>query len=145
MGAASKDFGSSKTVRRPRCISSGQGLGVLAYVLNRHILDNQNILVQIACLDSGKTRTDAVLGEITATVEKLQWTIKHGENALKSKSRPTNLLTMTKRNEVRYEPRGVVAALVSWKYVCRLPQHCRDLANIPNSYPVSTGHSKTSA
>jgi len=66
-------------------------------------------------LDSGKTRVDASFGEILVTAEKLAWTIKHGEAALKMETRPTNLLMCYKRNEVRFEPLGVVAAAVSWK------------------------------
>jgi acyl-CoA reductase-like NAD-dependent aldehyde dehydrogenase len=50
------------------------------------------------------------------TVEKLRWTIKHGEDALRSSGRPTNFLMFYKKNEVRYEPLGVVAACVSWNY-----------------------------
>ena len=59
---------------------------------------------------------DATLGEILVTVEKLRWTLRHGEKALKPSSRPTNLLMMYKKNTVVYEPLGVVAALVSWNY-----------------------------
>ena len=59
---------------------------------------------------------DATLGEVMVTVEKLSWTIKHGEKALRPSRRPTNLLMMYKANRVEYEPLGVVAALVSWNY-----------------------------
>lgn len=59
---------------------------------------------------------DACFGEILVTVEKLQWTIKHGEKALSPSTRPTNLLMCYKSNTVRYEPLGVVAACVSWNY-----------------------------
>jgi acyl-CoA reductase-like NAD-dependent aldehyde dehydrogenase len=59
---------------------------------------------------------DGMLGEVLITAEKLTWTIKHGEKALKPSRRPTNLLMMYKRNTVYYEPLGVVAALVSWNY-----------------------------
>lgn len=59
---------------------------------------------------------DASLGEMLVTVEKLRWTINHGEKALRPSRRPTNLLMMYKKNEVHYEPLGVVAALVSWNY-----------------------------
>ncbi|KAL1888248.1 Meiotic Sister-Chromatid recombination aldehyde dehydrogenase [Ceratocystis pirilliformis] len=84
--------------------------------LLQHVLDNQEQICRIACLDSGKTMLDAQLGEIMVTAEKLSWTLKHGEAALTSSRRPTNLLLMYKRNEVRYEPLGVVSALVSWNY-----------------------------
>lgn len=82
----------------------------------QYVLDNQEEICRVACLDSGKTMVDAQLGEILVTVEKLQWTIKHGEKALRPSRRPTNLLMMYKRNTVHYEPLGLVAALVSWNY-----------------------------
>ena len=89
----------------------------MANGLSRYVLENQDSLATIACLDSGKTKIDAALGEILVTAEKLEWTIHHGEHALRSERRPTNFLMMYKYNEVRYEPLGVLAACVSWKYV----------------------------
>lgn len=82
----------------------------------RFVLKNQETICEYACLDSGKTMVDAALGETLVTCEKLKWTIDHGEKALRSSKRPTNLLMKYKKNEVRYEPLGVVAALVSWNY-----------------------------
>lgn len=70
----------------------------------------------MACLDSGKTKIDASLGEILVTVEKLKWTIRHGEKALRPDRKPTSFLMMYKENEVRWEPLGVIAACVSWNY-----------------------------
>ncbi|MBE7181733.1 MAG: aldehyde dehydrogenase family protein [Terriglobus roseus] len=83
--------------------------------LLRFVLDNQEPIVRAACLDSGKTRVDAMLGEVMMTTEKLQWTIDHGEKSLQSETRPRNFLMFYKHNEVHYEPLGVVAACVSWK------------------------------
>jgi acyl-CoA reductase-like NAD-dependent aldehyde dehydrogenase len=88
----------------------------LLKTLLHHVLSYQGEIVKACCLDSGKTKVDACLGEILVTVEKLQWTIKHGENALKPSRRPTNLLMCYKENTVMYEPLGVVAACVSWNY-----------------------------
>ena len=85
----------------------------------RYVLENQETIATTACLDSGKTKIDALLGEILVTVEKLQWTIKHGEKALRPEKRPTNFLMMYKNNKVTWEPLGVVATCVSWKYVIR--------------------------
>ncbi|KYK59926.1 oxidoreductase [Drechmeria coniospora] len=84
--------------------------------LLRHLLDNAEDICRVAGLDSGKTMVDAQLGEVLVTAEKIQWTLKHGERALRPSRRPTNLLMAFKRNTVRYEPLGVVAALVSWNY-----------------------------
>ncbi|KAF2458369.1 Aldehyde/histidinol dehydrogenase [Lineolata rhizophorae] len=84
--------------------------------LLKFILDNQETIVTAACLDSGKTRLDALLGEILMTTERIKWTLDHGEKVLRPDPRPTNLIMMYKSNEVRWEPLGVVAACVSWKY-----------------------------
>lgn len=60
---------------------------------------------------------DASLGEILVTCEKLRWLIANGEQVLSPEKRPvTGLLMMHKKAEIRYEPLGVVAALVSWNY-----------------------------
>ena len=85
------------------------------------ILENQEAISTAACLDSGKTRVDSCFGEILVTVEKLKWTILHGERALKAERRPTTFLMAYKVNEVRWEPLGVVAACVSWKYASPPP------------------------
>ncbi|KAF2636421.1 ALDH-like protein [Massarina eburnea CBS 473.64] len=82
----------------------------------KFILENQETIARVACLDSGKTMVDASLGEILVTAEKLRWVIKHGEESLKSERREGNLLMMYKWNEVVFEPLGVVAACVSWNY-----------------------------
>jgi acyl-CoA reductase-like NAD-dependent aldehyde dehydrogenase len=84
--------------------------------LMQFVMDNSELICRVASLDSGKTMVDAQLGEILVTVEKIQWTLKHGEAALRPSPRPTNLLMSYKRNTVHYEPLGVVAALVSWNY-----------------------------
>ncbi|OCK84736.1 aldehyde dehydrogenase [Lepidopterella palustris CBS 459.81] len=100
-----------------KCVAQGffhipsQGLKKREFVL-----ENQETIARVACLDSGKTRIDASFGEILVTAEKLKWTIEHGEEALKPEPRPTNFLMMYKVNEVRWEPLGIVAACVSWNY-----------------------------
>ncbi|KAJ5566777.1 hypothetical protein N7535_006083 [Penicillium sp. DV-2018c] len=84
--------------------------------LLKYVLDHQDDLATACCLDTGKTKVDACFGEILVTVEKLKWTIDHGEKALQPERRPTNFLMMYKKNVVRYEPLGVVGACVSWNY-----------------------------
>lgn len=87
--------------------------------LQEFILANQDKIARVACRDSGKTMLDASMGEILVTLEKLQWIIKHGPRTLKTSSRPgpTNFfMKWYKGAEVRYEPLGVVGALVSWNY-----------------------------
>ena len=103
--AAQRQWAKSTFVQRRRVLKT----------LLKFVLDNQGTIARVACLDSGKTRIDAIFGELLVTAEKLQWTIDHGEKALKTERRPTNRMMFYKKNEVRYEPLGVVAACVSWK------------------------------
>ncbi|SCU88439.1 LAFA_0E12706g1_1 [Lachancea sp. 'fantastica'] len=87
--------------------------------LQDYILENQDAIARVACRDSGKTMLDASMGEILVTLEKVQWIIKHGKKALQPSKRPgpTNFfMKWYKGAEIRYEPLGVVGALVSWNY-----------------------------
>ena len=103
--AAQRQWAKTTFVQRRRVLKT----------LLKFVLDNQEMIARVACLDSGKTRIDAIFGELLVTAEKLQWTIDNGEKALKTERRPTNRMMFYKKNEVRYEPLGVVAACVSWK------------------------------
>ncbi|EEB05467.1 aldehyde dehydrogenase [Schizosaccharomyces japonicus yFS275] len=84
--------------------------------LKAEILKNQDKYAEIACKDTGKTLVDAAFGEILVTLQKIDWTLEHGEDSLQTTRRPESLLTSYKRGYVLYEPLGVVAALVSWNY-----------------------------
>lgn len=84
----------------------------------RYVLDNQAAVARVACRDTGKTMVDAALGEIMVTLEKLKWIMRHGEEALATSRRPgsSSRLMFYKGAEVRYQPLGVVMAMVSWNY-----------------------------
>lgn len=86
--------------------------------IGKFVNDHQEDIARVACRDSGKTMLDASLGEILVTLEKINWTVKHGENALQPSKRPgpSNILLCYKSAEIRYEPLGVVSSMVSWNY-----------------------------
>lgn len=86
--------------------------------IGKFVNDHQEDIARVACRDSGKTMLDASLGEILVTLEKINWTVKHGEKALKPSKRPGpyNILLSYKSAEIRYEPLGVVSSMVSWNY-----------------------------
>lgn len=91
----------------------------LLRTLHQYIVDHQEEIARVACRDSGKTKLDASMGEIMVTLEKLTWTIAHGERALRPSLRPgpsSLFLGLMKNAEVRYEPMGVVGAFVLWNY-----------------------------
>jgi len=87
--------------------------------LARFILENQENIARVACRDSGKTKLDASMGEIMVTLEKINWIVAHGAKILRPSQRPgpsNFLLGFMKNGEVRYEPLGVVSAIISWNY-----------------------------
>ncbi|CAB76051.1 putative aldehyde dehydrogenase-like protein C21C3 [Schizosaccharomyces pombe] len=84
--------------------------------LKENIIRNQDKYAEIACKDTGKTLVDAAFGEILVTLEKINWTLANGEQSLRPTKRPNSLLTSYKGGYVKYEPLGVIAALVSWNY-----------------------------
>lgn len=73
-------------------------------------------IVAVAVRDTGKTRVDAVFGEILTTLAKIDWLVSEGEAVLAPSKRKRTLLLAHKNSEVVYEPLGLVAALVSWNY-----------------------------
>lgn len=107
--AAQKEWRNSSFVVRKQLLKT----------LNQFILDHQEDIARVACRDSGKTKLDASMGEILVTLEKSSWIVAHGEKALRTLARPgplSLLMGLMKNAEVRYEPLGVVAAIISWNY-----------------------------
>jgi acyl-CoA reductase-like NAD-dependent aldehyde dehydrogenase len=64
---------------------------------------------------SGKTRENALLGEIWPACEKLRWTIGNGEKHLRAEKVSSGLLAH-KTARLEYHPLGVVAAIIPWNY-----------------------------
>ena len=65
--------------------------------------------------DSGKTRENALMGEIWPSCEKFRWMIKNGEKHLRPERVSSGLL-LHKKARLEYHPLGVVAAIIPWNY-----------------------------
>ena len=75
-----------------------------------------------------RTVIDASLGEILTTCSKMEWLINHGEQVLRPETRSNPLMLSYKKCQVRYEPLGVVAGIVSWNY--RKSFSCRSVMDL---------------
>lgn len=80
-----------------------------------HVLDHADELSQIVVRDSGKTRENAMMGEIWPVCEKLRWTIANGEKHLKPE-RMSSGLFLHKKATVLYQPLGVIGVICPWNY-----------------------------
>lgn len=81
------------------------------------MVQNQEQIIRWSVDDSGKTVTEAQLGEVMATCEKVRWVMMNGERYLSPESRCVPLLLrFTKRAFVEWFPFGVIGIIVPWNY-----------------------------
>lgn len=81
------------------------------------IVANQQEIIELSVRDSGKTVTEASMGEVMISCEKIRWIIQNGEKCLQREYRSVAaLLAFTKQAYVEYKPLGVIGVIVPWNY-----------------------------
>ena len=80
-----------------------------------HVLDHADELCEVIVRDSGKTRENAMFGEIWPVCEKMRWTIAHGERHLRPE-RVSSGLFLHKKATILYQPLGVIGVICPWNY-----------------------------
>ena len=104
--------------RAAQTVLAGTSLAARRRLLQRllaHLVDHADELCELICRVSGKTRDNAMVGEVFPVAEKLRWTIAHGERHLRPERVSSGLL-VHKRATIEYQPRGVIAGIVPWNY-----------------------------
>lgn len=79
------------------------------------ILAHSDELCELIVRDSGKTRENALMGEIWPVCEKLRWTISQGGKHLRPERVSSGML-LHKRARLEFHPLGVIGAIVPWNY-----------------------------
>ncbi|MEX1668403.1 aldehyde dehydrogenase family protein [Zhongshania guokunii] len=87
---------------------------VLENILD-YILDHSDEICEIVARDAGKTRENALLGEILPACEKIRWTLKNGERHLRDEKVSSGIL-LHKKARIEYHPRGVIGGIIPWNY-----------------------------
>ena len=120
------------------------------------IVANQQEIIELSVRDSGKTVTEASMGEVMISCEKIRWIIQNGEKCLQREYRPVAaLLAFTKQAYVDYKPLGVIGVIVPWyaqcaraslakKVECKQRAHTRSPVDV-TCYDVGTTHSTMSS
>jgi acyl-CoA reductase-like NAD-dependent aldehyde dehydrogenase len=80
------------------------------------LLDRAAEIVEIICKETGKLEGEAVLAELTATCELIEFYRKHGAKALRPARVPTGVMMPHKKAWRVYEPMGVVGVISPWNY-----------------------------
>lgn len=89
-----------------------------ARVLHRfadRLIEDADILVDIIVKDSGKTRENALMGEVWPVCDKLRWHAKKGPKFLRPERVASGTL-VHKRARIEYKPMGVIGAILPWNY-----------------------------
>lgn len=108
-------------IARAREAQKGYALSTFAQrrrVLGRirdAVLDQTDRIVELIVRDSGKTRENALMGEIWTVCEKLRWTISQGEKHLRPQTVSSGLF-MHKKAQLEFHPLGVLGAIIPWNY-----------------------------
>ncbi len=80
-----------------------------------YTVDNKDEICLTIQRDSGKTRENALIGEIWTTCEKFRWMINNGEKHLRPERVSSGLL-VHKKARLEFHPLGVVASIIPWNY-----------------------------
>ncbi len=83
--------------------------------LREFVIARHETICRLAVRDSGKTMTDAALGEVFPVLEKLRYVIANGEKDLRPDKRSSGIL-MQKGARVEYHPLGVVGVIAPWNF-----------------------------
>jgi acyl-CoA reductase-like NAD-dependent aldehyde dehydrogenase len=79
------------------------------------ILDHADEICSAVVADTGKTRENAMLGEIWPVCEKLRWTIRNGAKHLRPE-RVSSGLMLHKKAAIEFHPLGVIGVICPWNY-----------------------------
>jgi acyl-CoA reductase-like NAD-dependent aldehyde dehydrogenase len=80
-----------------------------------YLLDHTDELCDVIARDSGKTRENALLGEIWPICEKIRHTLATGERDLAAERVSSGLL-MHKVARIEYHPLGVIGVICPWNF-----------------------------
>lgn len=103
--AAQAEWGRTSFAERRRLLSA----------IRDYLLDHTDELVELIARDAGKTRENALIGEIWPVCEKLRHTIATGERDLKTERVSAGLL-VHKIAEIEYHPLGVIGVICPWNF-----------------------------
>ena len=105
----------AKVAQREWRETSFEGRRQVLRRLLAYTVDNKDDICLTIQRDSGKTRENALIGEIWTTCEKFRWMISNGEKHLRPERVSSGLL-LHKKARLEFHPLGVVASIIPWNY-----------------------------
>jgi acyl-CoA reductase-like NAD-dependent aldehyde dehydrogenase len=105
----------AREAQREWSATSFEARAKLLHRLCDRMLDDADMIVDWVVQDSGKTRENALMGEIWPVCDKIRWTAKNGAKHLKPERVRSGTL-LHKSARIEYPPAGVVGAILPWNY-----------------------------
>ncbi|WP_257148467.1 aldehyde dehydrogenase family protein [Bacillus sp. AFS073361] len=84
------------------------------------IVEQMEDIAKTIAADTGKVVTEALVADITPTLDSIDHIIKHGEKILQRQRVKTPFLLIGKKSFIEYMPRGVVLVISPWNYPFQL-------------------------
>jgi acyl-CoA reductase-like NAD-dependent aldehyde dehydrogenase len=84
--------------------------------LTKVILSNMDLILDGVIAETGKSRSDAIVGEIFTVLDTIEYLNKEAEKILKKKKVKTPIAMMGKKSEIWFEPYGVSLIISPWNY-----------------------------
>jgi len=81
-----------------------------------YVLKNKEKIVDRLVQETGKARTDALMADVRAVLEIIDFYSKNAEKYLRDEKVPTPLILQGKKSYVRYEPMGPVLIISPWNF-----------------------------
>ncbi len=110
----SKDAAARAAQRIYASTSFRERAELLGFILD-HVIENADDLAHVICRDAGKTRENAMLGEVWPVCEKLRHTMRNGAKHLRPETMSSGLF-VHKRAQIEYVPLGVIGVICPWNY-----------------------------
>lgn len=84
--------------------------------LTKIIVKNLDKILDRVIAETGKSRSDAIVGEIFTVLDTIEYLKKEAPKLLKHKKVKTPIAMMGKKSEIWYEPYGVSLIICPWNY-----------------------------
>ncbi|WP_295717605.1 coniferyl aldehyde dehydrogenase [uncultured Halovibrio sp.] len=113
----SRAFSAQREAFRAQPMPSGTERREHLKRLKRVLLANQDALCDAISEDfGGRSRDETLLAEIMPSIQNINYSLSHLSSWMKPEKRKVHVLFQPARNEVHYEPLGVVGIMVPWNY-----------------------------
>ena len=84
--------------------------------IKRYVLENKEHIIDRVVSETGKSRMDALMSEIFAVLDVIDYYDKNAERVLADQTVKTPVLLFGKKSRIYYEPMGTVLMITPWNY-----------------------------